>query len=230
MKILALESSVTSGTVAALEDQHCLRELELPPGQQTARLLVPCIRDLLDEVGWSARELDLVAATTGPGSFTGLRLGVTTAKTLAYAAGAEMLGLNTLEVIAAASPAEVRQVTVVVDAQRQQLYAGKLARSGDDWEWQSPTEIVDIKGWLKGLEPAEHVSGPGLKKVRAQLPPQVEVLPEACWQPQAATVGALAGRKFQQGERQDVWGLVPHYFRKPAAEEKWEQRRASQNS
>ena len=73
---------------------------------------------LLKQVGWRPDDVQLVAVSVGPGSFTGLRVGVTAAKVFAYAVGAEVLGVDTLEAIAAASPDDVAEVSAVIDAQR----------------------------------------------------------------------------------------------------------------
>src|SRR5437773_12166637 len=104
MRVLALETSGTAGSVAVLDDEQLLTAVALDPAQRTARTLAPAIRDVLKHVGWAPTDVQLVAVTAGPGSFTGLRLGVTTAKTFAYAAGCEVLGVNTLEVIAGRAP------------------------------------------------------------------------------------------------------------------------------
>ena len=75
--------------------------LALDPARRSARTLAPGIRHLLADAGWTPRDVALVAVSIGPGSFTGLRLGVMTAKAFAYAVGAPVLGIGTLEVIAA---------------------------------------------------------------------------------------------------------------------------------
>ena len=73
---------------------------------------------VLETVGWKPGDVELVAVTIGPGSFTGLRVGLATAKTFAYAVGARMLGVDTLETIAAGVPGDVAAVSAVIDAQR----------------------------------------------------------------------------------------------------------------
>src|SRR4051812_4115512 len=102
-RILALETSELSGSVAAAMDGDVVGELNLDPRLRSAQSLAPAIRTLLDQVGWRPQELALVAVTVGPGSFTGLRVGVATAKVMAYAAGADVLGISTHAAIAAAS-------------------------------------------------------------------------------------------------------------------------------
>ena len=89
MRILALETTEMAGSLAAMHDRKLLAEIELDSKQRTAQSLAPGMKTLLAEAGWRPTDVELVAVTIGPGSFTGLRLGVTTAKTFAYAVGAD---------------------------------------------------------------------------------------------------------------------------------------------
>lgn len=100
LKLLALETAGLAGSVALAEGGRPIIARTLAEGQRSAQSLAPGIRQVLAEAGWQPADLALVAVVVGPGSFTGLRVGVTTAKTLAYALGIEVLGLNCLEVIA----------------------------------------------------------------------------------------------------------------------------------
>ena len=133
VRIVALETTETIGSVAALVDGKLLCDLKLDPDKRTAQSLAPGLKTLLDEIRWAAADIDLVAVTIGPGSFTGLRIGVTTAKTLAYCAKADILGVDTLEVVASAAPDGVDIVSVAVDAQRGQVVAGMFRRGADGW-------------------------------------------------------------------------------------------------
>ncbi len=225
MRLLSLETSGTTGSVAALDDKDVIAEQALPGGQRSAQSLVPTIRALLDRAGWKISAVELIAVTSGPGSFTSLLIGVSTAKALAYAVGAEILGVNTLEAIARQVPGEWPQVKVVVDAQREQLFAATLRRGAagrisEPWS----TAVVDNQSWLDALEPGDVVSGPGLKRLDERLPPGVIVVDPALWMPTATVVGRIAHEQFSAGRRDDVFQLVPQYFRRTAAEEQWERR------
>ena len=228
MRVLALETTERVGSVAAMQDGNLLLELKLDQNMRSAQSLALGLAALLEEVGWRTTDVDLVATCVGPGSFTGLRVGVTTAKTLAYCAGADILGLGTLAVIAAAAPAGVDLLSVAVDAQRGQVVAGTFQRGPDGWFAPlGPSELLDIDAWLAGLTPGTCLSGPILRKVADRVPDHLTTLDPLHWFPSAAAVARLAVRRYAAGQRDDVWTLVPRYSRPSAAEEKWEQRQRS---
>jgi hypothetical protein len=83
-----------------------------------------------------------------------------------------------------------------------------------------PTTILDVDAWLAMIQPGEAVSGPVLNRLAARLPSGALVAPQDQWSPHAETVGRLAAARYEAGERQDLWKLVPHYYRQSAAEEK----------
>lgn len=216
MRILALETSGFSGEVALLEGDNVVYQTLLTEGQRTAQSLAPGIAAALATTGWRASDLGLVAVTIGPGSFTGLRVGVTTAKTFAYAAGCEVLGIDTLDVVAAQAPLVAgRGLWAVIDAQRAQLFAKHYVSGEQRWQGTTPAHIVSGDDWLQQLGD-DMATGEGLKR----FPPAHNVVARALWQPRAATVGKLAWREYQSGRRDDLWTLAPHYLRASAAEEK----------
>ncbi len=104
MRILALETTDKIGSVAAIHDDNMLVELNLEPARRSAQSLLPAMHDLLQRVGWRPEDVQLVAVSIGPGSFTGLRVGVTAAKVFAYCVRAEVMAVSTLEAIAAGVP------------------------------------------------------------------------------------------------------------------------------
>lgn len=224
MRILALETSGVAGSVAALEDDNLLLELELNPRQRSAQSLAPALVELTKRVGWPMSAVQLVAVTVGPGSFTGLRVGVTTAKSLAYVVKAEVLGVSTLEVIAQRAPDEVHEVSVAIDAQRGDVVTQSFRRGRDGWpEPSSHEHLIPLDAWLASVPSGVALSGPILRKVPT-LPAGVWTLAPSLWAPTAVAVGQLAERLYRAGRRDDVWTLAPHYSRRPAAEEKLEER------
>lgn len=227
MRVLALETSARTGYVAALEDDRLLGQMVFDSDQRTAQSFAPGIIRQLQSVGWSPADIELVVVTSGPGSFTGLRIGITAAKTLAYAVGAEVIGLNTLKVIASQVRTDRESAWAVMDAQRGQLFAARFRRRDDVCETIVQTHIVDNEEWLQSLTTDTAVTGPGLTKLRDRLPAEIDVVDEDRWTPEAATVGRVGYLEFQSGRRDDLWALAPEYYRKSAAEEKFDAKTAN---
>ncbi len=225
MKILALETTEKIGSVAAMQDGRLLAEADLESTQRSAQSLSPAMMALLKQVGWQPADVQLVAVSHGPGSFTGLRVGVTAAKIFAYAVGAEVLGIDTLEVIAAGSPEDVASVSVVMDAQRGEVVAQRFDRRPDgEWAADGPRHLIDADVWIRDLPNGIAVSGPVLARLAHRLPSHVCVLDPKYWTPRAAVVARIAARDYAIGRRDDLWKLAPIYSRRSAAEEKHDKR------
>jgi tRNA threonylcarbamoyladenosine biosynthesis protein TsaB len=221
MHILAIETTGLAGSVAVLDGDNPLADIDLPQDQGSSRALAPAIQGLLATVDWRPKDVQVVAVVTGPGSFTGLRVGVTAAKTFAYAVGADVLGLDTLEVIAAAAPSEVPRLSAAVDAQRGEVVAGDFVRASDGIMGPAgPAQLVGIEKWWAGLPPGTLVTGPVLRQVIARLPAHLTAMDPEYWFPKATAAGRLAARLYALGRRDDLWSLVPRYSRPSAAEEK----------
>jgi tRNA threonylcarbamoyladenosine biosynthesis protein TsaB len=220
-RILAIETVGFTGSIALAEGEQLIAQQVLPTDRRMAQTLAPAIAELLKGHGWNAREVELVAVAIGPGSFTGLRCGVTTAKVLAYAAKADVVGVDSLQTIAEGAPADCQELTTVLDAQRRQLFAASFRRDEHGhMQRATDTQIVDIERWLAALQPGQVVAGPVLEKLAQRLPAGVQTLPPELWAPRAASVATLAWRRYQAGQRDSMWQLVPNYGRASAAEEK----------
>ena len=221
MRILAIETSDRQGNIAALNGERLVCGFELETVQRTAQSLVPAIGHVLKHIGWQPKHVQLVGVSAGPGSFTGLRIGVVTAKTFAYAASSPLVGVNTLEVVARQAPAGLPEIHVASNAQRGQFFAGSYRRGRDDaWSPIGETEIVDRQVWLELLQPGARVTGPALQDPTLQLPPGVEPVDDSRWRPTAEEVGRLAHLQWQRRPRDEAWSLTPLYLRQSAAEEK----------
>lgn len=222
MRILAIETTAFTGSLALAEDDKLVAESHLPSDSRSAQSLAPSIQSLLSDQDWPIDSLQLIAVVQGPGSFTGLRVGVTTAKALAYAIRTDVLGFDTLEVLAAQARRISGRIHPVVDAQRNQLFTACF-------EWpegasfparQSSTAISDLSPWLAALGPNDIVIGPVASKLKPQLSSVLSPENIIVCEPQASVAASLALRDFQAGRRDDLWKLLPQYHRPSAAEEK----------
>ena len=155
MLILGIETSGTRGSIALFQNGACLAEAELEAApRRHAQTLVTEIRDLFSQQGLRIPAIEAVAVSVGPGSFTGLRVGVVCAKTLAFATGARLAAVDTPEAIAANSPPDVKMVHVITDAQRGDLFAGTYRRTAEgDWLREGPLAIAAGEAWFQGFRP-----------------------------------------------------------------------------
>lgn len=197
----------------------------LPVERRSAQTLAPAMQALFDKAGCQPRDIGLVAVCVGPGSFTGLRVGVGTAKTFAYAVGAQAVGIDTLDVLA--HQVELRKgesVWCILNAQRGELFAARYTYGIDCIE---PCRMISIDQWLADLRSGEHVIGPPLEKLSSKLPPDVRIAPPDHWQPHASTVVRLGMATWlakPAGVSFNPFDLLPKYIRRVAAEEQWELR------
>lgn len=227
MLTLGIETSGLAGSVALVEGGQCLDAAELSPaGRRHARTLVAELKFLLERAGCQPRDCRCVAVSIGPGSFTGLRVGVVCAKTFAYAVGCSVAAVDTLQAIAANAPAEATDVIAVMDALRGELFHARYVRRGEEWQRQGEVRISPAVQVLAGLPAAARATGPGLERGAGALPPD-RLLPREYWQPLAEVVARLGERQVLAGRTDDVWSLQPFYLRRSAAEERLAERESS---
>ena len=223
MLTLALETSGFGGSIALLDGDQILGERILDAQRRHAQTLVPEIQALLQTHGRKSADCELIAVSTGPGSFTGLRVGITCAKTMGYATGARIAAVPTFPCLAAGCPDDVTAVQVIMNAQRQELFVGRYHRdNATRWVETQPLRIEKAAIWQAELEPENVVTGPGLEGISETIAPLCRVLSPEFWQPQARWVGRLGMEYFQAGSTVSCWDLQPLYIRKSAAEEKWD--------
>jgi tRNA threonylcarbamoyladenosine biosynthesis protein TsaB len=225
VRILALETSGRVGSAALLNVEGgtpvLLSQRELPTGQRTAQSLIPTVEEMLQEHGWTPGSIGLVGVATGPGSFTGLRIGVVAAKAFAYATGAKLVGVHTLAALADGVGVEGRRLWAVLDAQRQELFAAAFNGQRSVFDQRQPaTEVLALADFAARLADGDVVAGPPLEKIRELIATGATLADASSWTPTAASVGRLAAQAYAVGETVDPLQLVPNYFRKSAAEEK----------
>lgn len=238
--ILAVDTSGMCGTLALRRDGKLLEERELEQSRRRhAQTLISEVQELLQAHDLASSDVEVIAVSHGPGSFTGLRVGIVFAKTFAYATGCSIVAVDTLQVVAEAVAgdelSEITRLHVVSDAQREQLFVSDFRRTpGACWEAAGPIDIVDCEAWQSQaaelVSSSYAVSGPGLVKIADELQKSVYQLPEEMWTPRAANVAAIAERLAANGHFADAFELEPFYLRKSSAEEKREAKLATEAS
>jgi len=223
-RLLLLDTSGKSGRVAVACGSHLEEERTLDEARRHARDLTPTISALCAARGWRLRDLDAVIVGRGPGSYTGLRVGLMTAKTLAYAAGCTLLAIESFAAIARQTPAGASAVDVLCDAQQQRVYLQRWIRSGHEWSAASDLAIRTIEEWLISLAPGVWVSGPGAKLCEHRLAEGNPAAPVEAREPLPSSLLEIGLRRWRAGEADDFWKLEPIYLRPSNAEENWERR------
>jgi tRNA threonylcarbamoyladenosine biosynthesis protein TsaB len=224
MITLAIECATETVGLALLEEEEILAEFYLGPGRHHAEVLLPALEQLLSLSGIPVEKIDLLACTTGPGSFTGVRMGVSTVKGLALALGKPIVGVSTLETLAVNALHAPGLVCALLDARRDQVYAG-LFRMGPDGfpEAVKPERLTDIGQLLREL-PADGVDfvGDGAVRYRSRI---LESLPGRCvpsgsglHRLHASAVGVLGIRSYSRGKGEDPLTFSPKYLRLSEAE------------
>lgn len=142
MKVLALDTATSRGSVALLSGRELVTEFRLNSPQTHSARLLRSIRFLLDSAGWELQELELIAAGIGPGSFTGIRIGISTALGLAKTIRANYAGISGLDALANQVHGCSGRLGVVMDAQRNQVYFGLYVESHGQMKRVAPPILL----------------------------------------------------------------------------------------
>jgi len=223
---LALETSSRIGAIAIVEDGRVVAEDQFQHGLQHAAEIVSRIDRLCRDCDCLPGDLKEIYVSAGPGSFTGLRIGVTLAKTLAFATGARIVAVPTVRVLARNAPPAATDLIIVLDAKRGQIYTARFARSDDNWIEREPAHLDELAAVLRRSPRPLWLLGEGIPHHRQFLPADdvsVIITPQETWGPAAAAVAQEGVLMAARGEFVDPDRLVPIYIRKPEAQEKWEQ-------
>ncbi|MBN2108069.1 MAG: tRNA (adenosine(37)-N6)-threonylcarbamoyltransferase complex dimerization subunit type 1 TsaB [Deltaproteobacteria bacterium] len=155
MRILAIDTATPSASVALVDEGRILAECLLSGQKNHSERLLQIIDRLFDWTGSARDSIDSIAVSVGPGSFTGLRVGISTAQGLAFALDKPLAGVPALEVVASQATGGDGLVSPMIDARKQQVYACLYHRTGGVLEQVQPATVCDPDAWVQGLpEPA----------------------------------------------------------------------------
>ena len=224
MKILALESSAVAASVALCEDEALIAQAFQNTGLTHSQTLLPLAEDLLKNCGLTMADIDLIAVAEGPGSFTGLRIGVAAAKGLAWGGELPCAGCSTLESMAWNLAGFEGEVCVAMDARRKQVYNARFRVDGQQPHRLTPDRAIsleDLIAELQGTETTQIIVGDGAKLccdaltaagIPAKLaPPNLRM--QSAW-----GVARLALEKARTGHTITANELAPVYHRLSQAE------------
>ncbi len=224
MKILAIDSSAVSAGCAVMADDKIIAESFLNIGLTHSETLLPMIQSTLSNVGIKLSEIDCCAVSNGPGSFTGIRIGVAAVKGLAFAENIPCIGVSTLEVIAWNGLGFTGTICAAMDARRSQVYNALFSCDGEHITRlceDRAISIEELKSELLKTEGDIYLAGDGAELCSRELSgalPAIKLLPQALrYQRGAGVAMAARGIYLSQGAISPA-ELVPTYLRPSQAE------------
>lgn len=225
MRILAVDTSTNVASVAILEDEKVIGEFNCNTGKTHSQKLMPMIQSLLEKVCLSANDIDAYAASVGPGSFTGLRIGVTTIKAMAFAAGKPVISVYTLDALAYNVAMSKAIICPIIDARNNQVFTalykfkdGNLEKL-TDYLGIHINELVELIRSMEGdIVLLGDACGLHRDYFTTQLGKRVSIAPPNLAQASASSVALCAQKLVIQGKLENCYDMVPFYLRKSQAE------------
>ena len=221
-RALVIETTSRRGAAALVEHGRVADEAAFTAGLNHTAGLLPLVTDLCRRHGWPPREIAHVYVSVGPGGFTGTRVGVTLAKTFAFATGAKVVAVPTPRVLVENLPPEATAAAVVVDARRGLIWAERFEKdAAGAWRSLAPGTLTTPAALVQALPRPVWLVGEGVAYHRHHLAPADPAVRLADDDlPRVAVVARLGATLAERGVFADAYALTPVYVRRPEAEEK----------
>lgn len=221
--LLAVETSGRCGSVALVHPDRCLAELSLQSDTTHSKRLPGAIEYIMQQAEIDWHSIDGIAVSLGPGSFTGLRIGLSTVKGLALATRKPLLGVTSLDGLAQQFPFVQQQICVVLDARKQQVYAAFYAADGTNTvQRQSDYLVLTPEALAARIETPTILAGDGARLYwplfQEKLPNLVREAPPEIHFPRASAIARAALSKWEAGDFLSPATAVPFYLRASDAE------------
>ncbi|WP_168188807.1 tRNA (adenosine(37)-N6)-threonylcarbamoyltransferase complex dimerization subunit type 1 TsaB [Thermoflavimicrobium daqui] len=231
MKILAMDTTTLVMGVAVLENEKVLGEVTTNLLKNHSVRLMPTIDRLLQDLDIPLSEIEAIAVTNGPGSYTGIRIGVTTAKTIAWARKIPLYSESSLTVLAMNGYRFEGLIVPLFDAKRQRAYSGVYRRKGEQLIEVIQPQVASLDGWLDQIKAlAEPVLFLGDDVARFHEPIILKLSEQAIFGnpaeniPRPSQLGWIAYQKLKRGEQPEGQMFAPDYLQMTEAEAKWLQK------
>ncbi len=219
-KAIVIETTSRAGQIALASDGVIVAATEFSAGMRHAALLVAEIDRLCRENDWKPGDIDQVHLAVGPGSFTGTRIGVTFAKTFAFATGARIVAVPSATVIVENAPQSAIHAAVVLDARRGKVWAEAFRRNSQGWQSTAAIGLTAPADLLASLPRPVTLVGEGVEHHQAALVGEgIELGDIDAGRPRVQIVARIGHEMAQRREFAGTMGLVPLYVRRPEAEE-----------
>ncbi len=217
MLILALDTATEQGALALVEDETLLVESSLESSGAYLSRLLPGVAALLNAAGRRPADLGAIGVSLGPGNFTGLRIGLATAKALAWSLDRPLVPVPTMEVLAAQCPFQPQPIGVVLDAKRGEVFWGLYRCPADRPRVETAPVRLPLAELARRLTPPLVLTGPAAELVCGLLPARLStgltLAPPDSRYPRAATLARLALSHLKAGLTASPQQLAPTYLR-----------------
>ena len=230
MKILGIDTSSMAASVAVIEDNKLICEYTINTKKTHSQKLMPMIENMLGLSDLNVREIDAIAVCEGPGSFTGLRIGMATAKAIAHVNDIPVIGVNSLEALAANMNLCDKKICSILDAQRNQVYTGRYQYEGTKLVEIKEIGIQQIDELLEELAQSKEewiLVGEAVYKYEDKIKEieNIEIPAASNNVTKAGSLCSVAKVKFDEGKDIfDCYTVNPLYIRKSQAEEQYEEK------
>jgi tRNA threonylcarbamoyladenosine biosynthesis protein TsaB len=220
--VLGIETSATRGGVALVRDGEILAERAFEEGLVHGREVTPAIKDITEASGIPLDQVDLFAVDIGPGSYTGVRVGVATAKAFAWALGKKLAAVCSLDALAEAAKDLGKTIVPVLDARRGQLYTATYRNDSGSLTRINGPAVTEAAGLLNTIPHPAVLLGDAISRFPDELiaGEGITHAPQELWIPAAPVIAELGLRAAQRGELADPVMLEPLYLRPSEAEQK----------
>jgi tRNA threonylcarbamoyladenosine biosynthesis protein TsaB len=222
MRILAVDTASRTCSVAVSEDDTVMAEFTLNHRDTHSRFLMEMIDRVLAISRFTLADMDGFAVTTGPGSFTGLRIGLSAVKGLAIAAGKPLVGVSSLDALAFPFSYSDKLICPLMDARRHEVYTARYRFEGSRMVAQSPPKVTTPEMAVSDINEPCILTGDGAVVYRDHLSDIMgnrAVFADFCHhQIRASVAAALAMPRFRTGDTEDVSAMAPCYIRISDAE------------
>lgn len=216
MLLLSIDTSIRGCSVALHSDAGLLASSDLLTDRSSSAMLTTLMKNAVEQAGYTLSDLDAIAVAKGPGSYTGLRVGVSTAKGLCYALDKPLIAINTLQAMALqlAPFFPEHLLCPMIDARRMEIYAAVLSPQ-NEFVWPTQAIIMQEDSFQDLLQSNRVVFfGDGAAKCKKLLGENPNALfPETDIRPSARTVGTLATASFHQEDFEDTAAFEPYYLK-----------------
>lgn len=231
MKILSVDTSSNVASVAICDDEKLICEITVNNKKTHSQTLMPMIDSALKQSELEISDIDLISAANGPGSFTGLRIGVSAVKGLAHAKNISVVGVSILEAMAYNLPFCEYVISPIMDARRQQVYNAVYEwNDGEINELQAPRalsvdELID-EFLASGKKVVFLGDGVDVHKtyIKEKMGDMAVFAPVSAKEQRASGLAVIAKKLYDEGKAVSCYELAPVYLRKPQAERELEER------